>query len=48
MPYLLDTNVLLRIRHQAAPEYPAIRQALRLLVARKEQLCFTSQNLPEF
>ena len=22
MPYLIDTNVLLRIRHRTAPEYP--------------------------
>lgn len=48
MSYLLDTNVLLRIRHRTAPEYLSIRNALRILVARNEQLCFTSQNVAEF
>lgn len=48
MPYLLDTNVLLRIRYRAAPEYHVIRAALRRLLARGETFCFTSQNLVEF
>ena len=48
MPYLVDTNVLLRVRHRTAPEYPLIRSTLRTLFSRSEPLYFTSQNLVEF
>ena len=47
MPYLLDTNILLRVRHRQAPEYQSVRNALRVLVGRGEELYFTSQNLVE-
>ena len=46
--YLVDTNILLRIRHNAAPEYLVIRGALRQLLIQGDTLCFTSQNLVEF
>src|SRR5215471_8492360 len=48
MPYLLDTNILVRILQRTDPQYYAIRTALRTLRARGERLCFTAQNLMEF
>jgi predicted nucleic acid-binding protein len=48
MPDLLDTNILLRIRHRQAAEYQSVRSALRVLVDRGEEPYFTSQNLVEF
>jgi hypothetical protein len=48
MMYLVDTNVLLRIRHRTAPEYMIVRTAFHQLLARGEDLAFTSQNLVEF
>jgi len=46
--YLVDTNIMLRflIRNDAA--YPSIRQAVRILKSRHEQLVTTSQNIAEF
>jgi predicted nucleic acid-binding protein len=48
MPYLLDSNILLRLLNPSDPHHPQIRSAVRLLRRRGEQLAFTSQNLAEF
>jgi predicted nucleic acid-binding protein len=48
MLWLVDTNILLRVRNRSAPEYPIVRAALFTLLARGDRLCFTSQNLIEF
>ena len=47
MPYLVDTNILLRLLQRGDPHHQAIRVALRTLRQRGEQLCFTPQNLVE-
>src|SRR5262245_12235573 len=48
MVILVDTNILLRLRQAADPDYPTIRTALRLLRARGHDLVTTTQNLAEF
>jgi predicted nucleic acid-binding protein len=48
MPYLVDTNVLLRLLQRGDSFHQAICVALRTLRQRGEQLCFTPQNLVEF
>jgi hypothetical protein len=48
LPYLADTNILLRISQRQDPQYEIIRTALRLLRTQGANLCFTSQNLAEF
>lgn len=46
--YLADTNILLRFLLRSDPAYPAIRQAVRILMTRREQLVTASQNIAEF
>jgi predicted nucleic acid-binding protein len=46
--WLLDTNILLRMSKSDDAHHPAIRDALRILVAQGARLCFTSQILGEF
>jgi len=46
--YAVDTNVLLRLSHKEHPQHELIATALRRLVARQVELCFTPQNLGEF
>jgi predicted nucleic acid-binding protein len=46
--YLADTNILLRFLLRNDPAYPAIRQAVRTLKSRGEQIVTTSQNMAEF
>lgn len=46
--YAVDTNVLLRLAHEQHPQHELIATALRRLVARQVELCFTPQNLGEF
>jgi predicted nucleic acid-binding protein len=46
--YLADTNILLRFLLRNDPTYPAIRQAVRNLKTRREQLVTTPQNIAEF
>ena len=48
MPYLADTNVLLRLLQRSDPDHAIIRSALRTLQRRGEQICFAPQNLVEF
>lgn len=48
MPYLVDTNILLRLLQRNDPDYSVVRKALETLWSRGEQLCYTSQNLVEF
>ncbi|MGH9397919.1 MAG: type II toxin-antitoxin system VapC family toxin [Terriglobia bacterium] len=46
--YAIDTNVLLRLAQRNHPQHGVIATALRRLVAREVELCFTPQNLGEF
>lgn len=47
--YAVDTNVLLlRLSYRDHPRYSIIETALRRLVDRDVELCFTPQNLGEF
>jgi predicted nucleic acid-binding protein len=46
--YAVDTNVLLRLSRKEHPQHELIATALRRLVARQVELCFTPQNLGEF
>jgi predicted nucleic acid-binding protein len=48
MPYLADTNILLRLLHRSAPEHAIVRSALRTLNQRSETVCYLPQNLVEF
>jgi predicted nucleic acid-binding protein len=48
MPYLIDTGVLLRAFDTTSPQQPAIRQALRVLIQRREDLFVSAQNMAEF
>lgn len=47
MRYLVDTNVLLRLLQRNDPHYSAIRQAVRILIARGDELCCAPQNIVE-
>ncbi|MDX6288577.1 MAG: hypothetical protein QOH42_376 [Blastocatellia bacterium] len=46
--YLADTNILIRFLLRNDPAYPAIRQAVRTLKTRGEQIITTPQNMAEF
>jgi predicted nucleic acid-binding protein len=48
MRYLVDTNVLLRLLQRNDPNYSTIRQAVRILIGRGDELCCAPQNLVEF
>src|SRR5438034_153188 len=48
MPYLLDTNVLLRLVERTHPLHTTVRTAIRSLRMSGEELFFTLQNLAEF
>jgi predicted nucleic acid-binding protein len=48
VPYLLDTNILLRYANTTDPEHALVRQAVDTLLARLELLCYTQQNRREF
>lgn len=47
MPYLLDSNILVRLAHRPDPDNLLVRNAVRPLLNRGERLSFTSQNLME-
>ena len=46
-PWLLDTNILVRMSKSGDPHYPMISRALQTLVSQGVPLCFTSQALGE-
>lgn len=46
--WLIDSNVLLRVLHRAAPEHLAAREAAAILWARGDTPCVTLQSLTEF
>ncbi len=48
MSYLIDTGVLLRAFDATSPQRPAVRQALRVLIQRREVLLVSVQNMAEF
>lgn len=48
MPFLADTNILLRFVEPHDPDYAIVRSAADHLVNRGEELCYASQNLVEF
>jgi predicted nucleic acid-binding protein len=48
MPYLLDTNVLVRLNNLHDPQRSVARNAVFALSTRGERLCYTSQILGEF
>jgi len=48
MPYLADTNVLLRLLQRSDPDHHLVRAALRTLRERGEQICFAPQIMVEF
>lgn len=47
MRYLVDTNVLLRLLQRNDPHHSTIRQAVRALLARGDELCCAPQNIVE-
>jgi predicted nucleic acid-binding protein len=47
MRYLVDSNVLLRLLQRNDPHHSIIRQVVRSLVARGEELCCAPQNIVE-
>ena len=47
MRYLVDSNVLLRLLQRNDPHHSIIRQAIRSLVARGDELCCAPQNIVE-
>ena len=48
MPFLADTNILLRLAEPSDPEYAIVRGAVEALVAQDEEPCYAAQNLVEF
>ncbi len=48
MPFLADTNILLRVLQRGDPDHAIIRAALRKLKLRGETIHYLSQNLAEF
>jgi predicted nucleic acid-binding protein len=48
MPYLIDTNILVRLANRHDPLRPTAQRAVRTLRSRGERLCYTSQILGEF
>jgi predicted nucleic acid-binding protein len=48
MPYLADTNVLLRWLKPDDLDYPLVVSAIDAVLQRSSVLCYTSQNVAEF
>ena len=48
MPYLVDSNVLLRWVKPDDRDYPLVVAAVDKILKRGARLCYTSQNLAEF
>jgi predicted nucleic acid-binding protein len=47
MRYLTDSNILLRLLQRNDPHHSTIRQAVRTLLARGDELCCAPQNIVE-
>lgn len=47
MPYLADTNILLRFIAPTDPHHPLVRDLIYSLLTGGEAVCYTSQNLAE-
>ncbi len=48
MPYMADTNVLLRFISPSDPNHIFVRDGIYSLLLNGEEVCYTSQNLGEF
>lgn len=48
MPYILDSNILLRLVHRSDPNRLTVRSVIRALRHCGEALCHSPQNLVEF
>ena len=48
MPYLLDTNVLLRIMLPGNPDHEIVRMSLRRLREQNQDCVYSTQNIVEF
>src|SRR5580658_4537266 len=48
MPYLLDSNILLRWVKPDHSDYPLVVSAIETILRRNGELCYTSQNVGEF
>jgi len=48
MRFLADSNVLLRLPQRNDPQHLVIRRAFRTVLARGDEICYTSQILGEF
>jgi predicted nucleic acid-binding protein len=48
MSYLLDTGILLRLADQRDAQHETVCRAVRLLIATREELLITTQNVAEF
>ena len=47
IPYLVDSNILIRWVQPHDPDYPGIETALTVLTGSGGVLCYTSQNVAE-
>ena len=47
-PYLLDTNILLRLSKRSDPSHAMVKGALDALTERGADICCTAQNVSEF
>jgi predicted nucleic acid-binding protein len=47
-PYLLDTNILLRLSKRSHPSHSMVKGALDALTERGADICCTPQNVSEF
>src|SRR5258708_6107433 len=48
VPYLIDSNVLLRWIKRDDRDYPIVVNAIDLMLKNNAVLCYTSQNVAEF
>jgi hypothetical protein len=48
MPYLLDSNILLRWVKPDHSDYPLVVSAIETILRRNGELCYTPQNVGEF
>jgi len=48
VPYLVDTNILLRWIKPDDRDYPRVVSAIEVILGEGAALCYTSQNVAEF